>query len=432
MENSQPFVKVIQAKSTQASFLWLEGFREACCLHRVVLLCLRSRTLLMRTAQCFLLNGLIFLGSLFVLNSVVIPTLEWMLPHQCSLITDQETCPLGGILKFYYLLRLGLVQLFYVSSRDAVYIIIEERRNGSLNRMDNTHKNHTIATAGSLCPLNSSHTHAFPSSIQTKREVGRSLKRKRILSFTRLKFQLLDVTNENLSKVYLQFPILFWFYPLYIFSFILSNLWYNDIAKYGFAALGESEVTAMEPSGDDALTSQKNTNTNKPAGLGGIMVGIGEQVYSVLLLSFFFLEVYATGFLPYIGKTINFLLLSWMYAYYCYEYKWNFSEVPLDKRLDFFESNWAFFAGFGSPCVLAIFFFSPLVSYGVMAILFPLFVLTATSSGAEKAIFSQRRKWKGASLGRLPIFYVADTLSMWMLSIFLLEPQEQRQDNKEH
>jgi hypothetical protein len=26
----------------------------------------------------------------------------------------------------------------------------------------------------------------------------------------------------------------------------------------------------------------------------------------------------------------------------------------------------------GSPCVLAIFFFSPLVSYGVMAILFPL------------------------------------------------------------
>ncbi|XP_021901594.1 protein EI24 homolog isoform X5 [Carica papaya] len=340
MENSQPFVKVIQAKSTQASFLWLEGFREACCLHRVVLLCLRSRTLLMRTAQCFLLNGLIFLGSLFVLNSVVIPTLEWMLPHQCSLITDQETCPLGGILKFYYLLRLGLVQLFY----------------------------------------------------------------------------------------------LFWFYPLYIFSFILSNLWYNDIAKYGFAALGESEVTAMEPSGDDALTSQKNTNTNKPAGLGGIMVGIGEQVYSVLLLSFFFLEdfyhilgrqlisSYFPGCMPTTVMTLE--LIG--------RYKWNFSEVPLDKRLDFFESNWAFFAGFGSPCVLAIFFFSPLVSYGVMAILFPLFVLTATSSGAEKAIFSQRRKWKGASLGRLPIFYVADTLSMWMLSIFLLEPQEQRQDNKEH
>lgn len=28
-------------------------------------------------------------------------------------------------------------------------------------------------------------------------------------------------------------------------------------------------------------------------------------------------------------------------------YKWNFSELSFDKRLEFFESNWAFFAGFG-------------------------------------------------------------------------------------
>lgn len=100
----------------------------------------------------------------------------------------------------------------------------------------------------------------------------------------------------------------------------------------------------------------------------------------------------------------------------------------------------------GSPCVLAIFFFSPLVSYGVMATLFPLvqfnthftlnnflcdlffpvlnllidlttmtgafqFVLTATASGAEEVLSSRRRKWRGAGLWRLPIFYLADTLS---------------------
>ncbi|CAL5326700.1 unnamed protein product [Camellia sinensis] len=99
------------------------------------------------------------------------------------------------------------------------------------------------------------------------------------------------------------------------------------------------------------------------------MIGIAEQVYSVLLLNVFFLEFFVTGYIPYIGKMLNFLLLSWMYAYYCFEYKWNFSGLSLDKRLDFFESNWAFFAGFGNPCILAIFFFSPLVSYGVMAIL---------------------------------------------------------------
>lgn len=35
------------------------------------------------------------------------------------------------------------------------------------------------------------------------------------------------------------------------------------------------------------------------------------------------MQVNAIGFLPYIGKGFNFLLLSWMYAYYCFEYVMN-------------------------------------------------------------------------------------------------------------
>ncbi|KAL5787286.1 hypothetical protein ACOSP7_004235 [Xanthoceras sorbifolium] len=335
MENStEPLTYVLQAKSKQALLLWLEGFREACCLHRVVVLCLRSRKLLIRTGQCFLLNGFIFLGSIFVLKSFVIPTLLWILPDQCSQFSSQELCSGGSILKLYSFLRHGLIQILYV----------------------------------------------------------------------------------------------FWFYPLYTFSLILSTIWYNDIAKYGFAAMGRSGHTVLEPSRQNETSQNKKPERNPD--LGGVMIGIGEQVYSMLLLTFFFIEVYATGFIPYIGKAVNFLLLSWMYAYYCFEYKWNFSEVSLDKRLDFFESNWPFFAGFGSPCVLAIFFFSPLVSYGVMAVLFPLFVLTATGSGAEDVISTKRRKWRGTGLGRLPIFYVADTLSMKVLSFFPLESQPEVQDSK--
>ncbi|XP_015580744.1 protein EI24 homolog isoform X2 [Ricinus communis] len=338
METANPLIRELTTKVKQASLLWLEGFREACCLHRVVILCYRSRKLLIRTGQCFLLNGFIFLGSMFVLNSVVIPTLQWILPDRHSDISSQESLTSGSILKLYSFLRLGLIQLFYV----------------------------------------------------------------------------------------------FWFYPLYLFSFILSNIWYNEISKYGFSAMGKNEQNILEFSSQNeaTTTSESKVPTEKPAGLGGVMIGIGEQVYSILLLSFFFLEVYATGFIPFMGKAVNFILLSWMYAYYCFEYKWNLSEVALDRRLDFFESNWAFFAGFGSPCVLAIFFFSPLISYGVMAILFPLFVLTATGSRAEQLIFTQRRKWKGVGLGRLPIFYAADTLSMRILSLVHLESQEQMQDNK--
>ncbi|XP_061376000.1 protein EI24 homolog [Gastrolobium bilobum] len=320
-----------------ACLLWLRGFREACCLHRVVVLCLRSRRLLVRTGQCFLLNGFIFLGSLFVLNSFVIPALWWILPDQCSQFVSHKPCDTAGTLKFYSFLRLALVQLFYV----------------------------------------------------------------------------------------------LWFYPLYVFSIVLSAIWYNDIAKFGYAAMGRTKFTVEKGSGqNNAPTVQIAYDAKRPSGLGGVMIGIGEQVYSVLLLSVFFLEVYATGFIPYIGKVLNFLLLSWMYAYYCFEYKWNFNEVALDRRLHYFESYWAFFAGFGSPCVLAIFFFSPLVGYGIMAILFPLFVLTATGSEAEQESF-EKDKWRATGVDRLPIFYVADNVSMWMLSLLPLEKRDQMQDRKE-
>uniref|UniRef100_A0A1D1YJA5 Etoposide-induced protein 2.4 n=1 Tax=Anthurium amnicola TaxID=1678845 RepID=A0A1D1YJA5_9ARAE len=260
----------------QAGLLWLAGFRQACCLQRVVLSCKSSRKLLIRTGQCFLLNGLIFLGSLLFLNKVVIPTLFWILPDQCKELVFQDLCIHGAVMRFYSFLRFILIDLFYV----------------------------------------------------------------------------------------------FWFYPLYASSFILSNIWYCDIAKMGFERSGlHFEASANK---NEVPNSQSVGNVDKPAGIEGAIIGIGEQVYSVLLLTIFYIEVFATGYIPFIGKAINFLLLSWMYAYYCFEYKWNLAGWSLDKRLNFFESNWAFFAGFGSPCVLAILFFTPLVSYAVMAILFPL------------------------------------------------------------
>ncbi|KAK9929111.1 hypothetical protein M0R45_026219 [Rubus argutus] len=315
---TKPLINALSEKCKQAMVLWLEGFRQACCLHRVLILCHRSTRLMIRTGQCFLLNGFIFLGSIVFLNSFIIPALYWILPDRCAEFSSQEFCSFPGIWKFYSFLRLGLIQLFYVT----------------------------------------------------------------------------------------------WFYPLYVFSFILSNIWYNDIANYGFSAMGRPEINKLDPvRKNDASTLQNVAGMERPTDLGRVMIGIGEQVYSVLLLSCFFLEVYVTGFIPYVGKALNFLLLSWMYAYYCFEYKWNFSEVRLEKRLDFFESNWAFFAGFGSPCVLPLFFFSPLVSYGCMAILFPLFVLTATGSEAEQVISSRRINWGDASFGRLQIFKAADSLS---------------------
>jgi len=52
------------------------------------------------------------------------------------------------------------------------------------------------------------------------------------------------------------------------------------------------------------------------------------------------MQVYATGFVPYIGKLINFLLLSWMYAYYCFEYVvHNFIYYLMSLLIDVFQSR---------------------------------------------------------------------------------------------
>ncbi|RZC60298.1 hypothetical protein C5167_022064 [Papaver somniferum] len=183
--------------------------------------------------------------------------------------------------------------------------------------------------------------------------------------------------------------------------------------------MGRAEPSSKKEMGDAQ---------NKPAGVGGFMIGFGEHVFSILLLGFFFLEVYAVGYIPYVGKMLSFLLLSWMYAYYCFEYKWSLAEVSLEKRLDFFESNWAFFAG-KPMCSSNFLLFS---SCGQRS---PGDTLSfATGSEADQGINCQRKKWMGVGLGRLPIFYAADILSMWALSYFRSAPQDRqkRRNFKKH
>ncbi|KAL9229318.1 hypothetical protein vseg_004799 [Gypsophila vaccaria] len=326
----------IGAKLKQALYLMLYGLKEACSIHRPVMLCYRSRSLLIRTGQCFLFNGFIFLGSVSILKSFLFPMLQSILPDECPHTIDEEAWQCGAIHKLYSAERNFLEHLIYVC----------------------------------------------------------------------------------------------WFFPVYVFSFVLSTIWYNDIAQHGFIALGIYNASSQNITGEKNASSTQTSASHKLGGLGGVMIGIGEQSYSLLLLTFFLLEAYVAGFIPYFGTAIKFLLLCWMYGYYSFEYKWNLSEVTLDRRLDYFESNWAFFAGFGFPCALALFSFPTLESSAVMATLFPLFVLTATGSDGDHLIKSPRKQWRGAGLARVPIFCAADTLSMKVLSFLPFNMQDQEHANK--
>ncbi|KAG6544896.1 hypothetical protein Mapa_013586 [Marchantia paleacea] len=295
----------LRLHASRAGALWIAGFVEACRIDRAVLLCRRSKEVLHKTGQIFVLNGCIFLGSIWLLQRCLLPLLLWLL-RSSSLREDGD-------------------------------LAVGHSQGGGLL--------HSIIIV--LC------------------------------------YGL-------------------WLFPIYVITFVVNCVWYNDIARHAYRAMDKGVVQNQK-------VSQVQVK-NDSSGFRSIMLTIGEQIYSIFMLSVFFVEIFAVSFIPYIGQLFSFVMLSWLYAYYCFDYKWGFAKWNLERRLLFFETNWAFFAGFGSPCVLATFFLSPLVSAGVMNVLFPLFVLVATALNQEEVV----KKCTSISPSlpnptRLPIFQIPNT-----------------------
>ena len=71
---------------------------------------------------------------------------------------------------------------------------------------------------------------------------------------------------------------------------------------------------------------------------------------------------------------------------YSFEYPWTEQSVPVPDRLFRIESNWAYFAGFGTPTAVLTFFLPIYVSLGVYAMLFPFCIILATRSTASAAL----------------------------------------------
>ncbi|KAL1337417.1 hypothetical protein AAHE18_10G137200 [Arachis hypogaea] len=61
------------------------------------------------------------------------------------------------------------------------------------------------------------------------------------------------------------FKQLLWFYPLCICSMVLSIIWYNDIAKFGYTAMRRSKFTGEKDSSrSNSLTSQNASHVKRP------------------------------------------------------------------------------------------------------------------------------------------------------------------------
>jgi len=104
---------------------------------------------------------------------------------------------------------------------------------------------------------------------------------------------------------------------------------------------------AQPPGRDPPLTRQPAPATATSGGGSGAQAleGVAQELYRVLLFLVFSAEVLALSCVPYLGPAVNVVFLSWLYAFYCFDYSWSLQGVPLPERLAFFERRWAFFAG---------------------------------------------------------------------------------------
>jgi etoposide-induced 2.4 mRNA len=77
---------------------------------------------------------------------------------------------------------------------------------------------------------------------------------------------------------------------------------------------------------------------------------------------------------------VEFLLTSWLYAFFCFDYKWGLRRQPFAARIAYFEAHWAFFGGFGAACTLPALVLPYYQGAAVMGLLFPLFILLAADA----------------------------------------------------
>ena len=186
-----------------------------------------------------------------------------------------------------------------------------------------------------------------------------------------------------------------WLVPMYVISFLLNTIWYMEIAEGVFKA----QVKDKYP-----------TPT--------ISHVIRDEVYRVFLMLWMALLIFALNAVPsFFGFIPSFALCSWVYAFYCFDYKWTFQGLNLQTRMTLFERHWVYMLGFGAPCAVVTIAFPLFIGAGIYAMVFPLCVMLAIISAPcshESSILPRR----------LPIFFIAQRLNLKAIRMLGLKEKE--------
>ena len=108
---------------------------------------------------------------------------------------------------------------------------------------------------------------------------------------------------------------------------------------------------------------------------------IANMIFRKGIMFIYLAQTMILGLIPYyIGDILSVIFLSWLYSYYCFEYKIFALNLNTEESIQVFEANWAYYLGFGLQFTVLLYMYPGLLSSGIFALFFPFLVLLSVDA----------------------------------------------------
>ena len=197
-----------------------------------------------------------------------------------------------------------------------------------------------------------------------------------------------------------------WIIPVYLLSFILNTLWYQDIATESMRIYPVPVAPHPGPS------------------IQSVTDHIAEAIYRSI-----FNLVFLLGLTALVNhRWIYLVYLAFFISFNSFEFR--YKSVPLQSKIVFFESNWIYFLSFGLPLSVIVVQFPTLIENGLVSLVFPFLLMTASTGSRPAGVtisaheFNRVTRFGLSWLGRLRVFFLLEFVTnfvVWLIDKFSLK-----------
>ena len=187
-------------------------------------------------------------------------------------------------------------------------------------------------------------------------------------------FKLITDKNQNLITDYLN-PIMqmlfsfVWILPVFLLSKIFNLICHQEIADIAYVQkYGKPKIKLFK--GYELLLGKE----------------LADVIFSCTMELIFLVQTSLMNLIPlgWLTQVLCHVHLSFLYSLYSFEYKFYNMGWDIKKRMNFIESRWPYFFGFGLSLSVILSFAGPYIySATLFASIFPAFILSAIETEAE-------------------------------------------------